>query len=290
MSALPILQEDNWKLRELINKVDDLAVLPHVVFKVLELSGSSDTAAAAMERAITVDPGFSSKVLVLANSASYALPKKVTSIKEAILFLGFKSVRYLAMTVGVFDLFVGKTDKESLRRRTWWRQSVDTAVCCRWLATEKKCAPPDEAYTSGLLHLIGKTLLDRFGQGDYDDVTNLVDGGMDELEAERKVYGCNHVEVAMTAARKWHFPEALVSGLDYLDSPSDEDPFRFHRAVVALSSHIAALALMGRSADDSEAMASLPAWARNSLGVSEDHVPSMIERGTAAIASSRPQV
>ena len=138
MSALPVANDE--RLNDILRKVNDLAVLPHVVFKVLEISGSSEAPASHMERAIVVDPGFSAKVLSLANSAGMGLPRKVNSIREAIAFLGFRQMRSLAMTVGVFDLFVGKTDKESLRRRAWWRHSIDTAVCCRWLATQSRKA------------------------------------------------------------------------------------------------------------------------------------------------------
>jgi HD-like signal output (HDOD) protein len=260
------------------------------VFKVLELSGSTDTAASEIEQAITVDPGFSSKVLVLANSASYALPKKVTSIREAIMFLGFKAVRYLAMTVGVFDLFVGKTDKESLRRRTWWRHSVDAAVCCRWLAAQTKLAPPDEAYTCGLLHMIGRTLLDRFGDGDYDAATQLIEAGESDLRAEERVYGCNHVEVVVMAAHKWHFPESLISGVNYLTEPEPDDPHRFHRAITCLGSAIASYALTGRKDSEDTSFEEVPDWAISLLNLERSELPSVIERATSSIAENRPQV
>ena len=118
------LQFESPDLNALMARMRDLAVLPHVVYKVLEISGNSDSSTAEVERTIVVDPGFSSKLLTVANSAYYALPRKVTSIREAILFLGFKSIRQIAMTVGVYDMFIGKTDAESMRRRTWWWASI----------------------------------------------------------------------------------------------------------------------------------------------------------------------
>src|SRR5688572_2309354 len=102
MSALPH-SEANHALDQIMSKVDGMAVLPHVVFKVLEITGDCDSPAVEMEKAINIDPGFSTKILTLANSAYFGLPKRVTSIKEALMFLGFKSIRNLAMTVGAFD-------------------------------------------------------------------------------------------------------------------------------------------------------------------------------------------
>ena len=135
MSA-PFLSEPNRSIDKLIQRIDEIAVLPHVVYKVLEQSASTDTAASELERTIVVDPGFSTRLLTLANSAFYGLPKKVTSIRDAVTFLGYKQIRQLAMTVGFFDMFVGKNDRESLRRRAGLRLSIDTVICCRLLAGE----------------------------------------------------------------------------------------------------------------------------------------------------------
>src|SRR5688572_28471606 len=167
MSAVPASNESP-ALDKLLARINEMPVLPHVVFKVMEITGGSEFPAVELENAIVADPGFSSKLITLANSAYYGLPRKVTSVKEAIGFLGFKAIRQLAMTVGVFDMFIGKNDKESLRRRSWWRHSVDTAVCARYLATRTRALPADEAYSAGLFHIMGKNLLDRFGEASYE--------------------------------------------------------------------------------------------------------------------------
>ncbi|HXH59835.1 MAG TPA: HDOD domain-containing protein, partial [Fimbriimonadaceae bacterium] len=127
MSALPAGQ-GNEAVEIVLASTKEVAVLPQVVYKIMEMTSSTDSSAAMLERAIIIDPGFSTKILTQANSAYYALPRKVTSIKEAVAFLGFRAVRQLAMAVGVFDLFLGKTDAESIRRRGWWRHSLDTAL------------------------------------------------------------------------------------------------------------------------------------------------------------------
>ncbi len=272
-------------LKFIVAQVEELAVLPHVVFKVLELSGSTDNSTQEIERAISVDPGFSSKVLILVNSAAYALPKKVVSIREALMFLGYKSVRQLAMTVGVFDMFVGKNDSDSLRRRAWWRHSVDTAVCARWLAEETKKLSGDDAYTCGLLHCIGKTLLDRFGVADYKHVEEMITFGIKDFKAEEAVYGCNHMEVAAAAVKKWGLPPELVSGLDYAHACDETEPFRLQRACTALASHIATHAVEGSSGATDDDTCGLPLWALAIMGIPEDRAGNLVVGGTAAIAA-----
>jgi len=281
MSAVP--QSDHTTALEvLMAKVDNLAVLPHVVFKVLEVTGDCDSPANEMEKAITIDPGFSSKVLTLSNSAFFGLPKRVTSIKEALMFLGFKSVRNLAMTVGAFDMFVGKNDEESLRRRAWWRHSVDTEVCAKWLARVSPGLNADEAYTCGLLHYLGKTLLDRFGDGSYTDCSHLIESGVSVNEAEERIFGCNHVEVAVSATRKWGFPESLVQGLRYLEPPAEDEDFHKERACTALASTIATLARKGRVADE----LGIPSWCFSTLQLPDERAQTIVDEGIAEITAA----
>ncbi|HMS53979.1 MAG TPA: HDOD domain-containing protein [Fimbriimonadaceae bacterium] len=273
-------QEDMQGLRALLSKIQDLAVLPHVVFKVLEVTGSSDSPAVEIERAVLVDPGFSTKLLACANSAYYALPRKVTSVREAVMFLGFKTIRQMAMTVGVFDLFIGKGDKDSLRRRDWWRHSVDTAVAAKAIAAVTKRAGPDDAYTCGLLHYIGKSLLDRYLDGNYDAVDLVIQSGLSELDAERQVFGIGHTEASLAAAMKWGFPKILTGGLSYMSPPEADDESGPYRACVAMASTIARQAVNPAIAPE------VPEWTLSVLGVGSGEMPTITKQAMEAIASA----
>lgn len=285
MSAAPLKIGWNDRLEGILDRVNELAVLPHVVYKVLELSGSEDTSAVEIERTIQVDPGFSSRVLTLANSAYFGLPKKVSAIKDAIMFCGLKAVRELAMTVGVYDMFMGKQDRQSLRRRGWWRHSLDTAICGKWLAAKTRVLAPEEAYTGGLLHLIGKSLLDRFADCSYDEAEVLIAGGMRDYEAEQQVFGTNHVAVALAASEKWGFPPALTEGLNYINQPTPEDLFQAHRACTAVSSPIALFAINGKLSGQTGSL-SLPLWATKVLGVPDECHLELISGAITAIGSA----
>jgi len=105
-------------LRESMN---ELPVLPHVIFAILEPAGQESLSLTKLEQIVSVDPGFAAKVLVLANSGLFGLEVSKASVHGAIDVLGYRSVRTLAMTAGAFEMFAGKNDPESLRRRRWWR-------------------------------------------------------------------------------------------------------------------------------------------------------------------------
>jgi putative nucleotidyltransferase with HDIG domain len=250
-------------VKKVLSNVGEIAVMPQVVYKIIELTGDTMTAAQEIESAIAIDPGFTSKVLMLVNSAFYALPRKMTSIREAVTFLGYKTVRQLAMTVGVFDMFVGKADAGSLRRRTWWRHSIDTAIGAQAIAQSIGIVNPDEAYSCGLLHDVGKMLLERYGQGDYADVEHFVTNGFTVLEAEVKVYGCDHAQVGAAAATQWGFPSMLSDCIAHHHQPKEVE-HKHHLAIVALANEIAHLILIGRG-DNAE----LCPWACNWLNIDQ---------------------
>lgn len=284
MSALPI-DTTSPAIAQVLAKVKDIAVLPQVVYRIIELTDGCDSSAKSMESAIVVDPGFSAKLLTKANSAYYGLPRKVTSIKDAIMFLGFKEVRQMAMQVGAFDLFVGKTDAESLRRRAWWRHSVDSAVCCKTIAEHARRGVAEEAYTSGLLHYIGKTILDRFAPERYAAIQMVVESGTSEVEAETQVYGCNHIDVGVAVGEHWGLPEVLVGGLAYAWEPEPNDPFADQIGIVALGDAIAKVVRQGLTVSDQEALGEvLPMWAVIRLQISLEKLVPLIDLCTAAIS------
>lgn len=270
-------------LEQILAQVKDLAVLPQVVFKIMESTANTDTSAIDLERNIQVDPGFSTKVLQMANSAYFALPRRITSIRDAVQFLGFKAVRQIAMSAGVFDLFVGKTDKESLRRRAWWRHSLDSANCAKWIAGHYHSLNAEEAYTAGLLHLIGKTIMDRFDSERYNVVLAGMEQGIPELFAESHFFGCNHSEVAYRICLQWGLPEELCEAVGYAEAPQNVDGATT-KACVAVGHVIADLATHGRP-EGTDLNSLFPVWATSSLGMTE-HISDWVDTGIAAIAAA----
>ncbi|MCG9894806.1 MAG: HDOD domain-containing protein, partial [Fimbriimonadaceae bacterium] len=274
----------NPQLAKVLSQARNLAVMPQVVFQIMELTGSDASSAAALEKVIQVDPGFSARILAQANSAHFALPRRVTSIRDALLFVGFRSVRELAMTVGVYDMFLGRNDRGSLRRRTWWRHSLDSAVCAKALAQHLGCCPPEEAYTGALLHLIGKTLLDRSEAGGYGKVDLLTAKGYPDCLAERAVFGVDHEEVSSAACRDWGFPEQLLQGVEYLHRPDPEHEAAPHRCLTAISNRIASLVMEQSRADDESGM--WPDWCLEALGLSQDDRAGLTDRGLQAVSQA----
>ncbi len=281
-------QTQKPNLDQIMSRVGEIAAMPQVVYKIIELTGTTATAAHAIEEAISIDPGFSSKVLILANSAFYALPRRVTSIREAATFMGYKTIRQLAMTVGVFDMFVGKTDAGSMRRRTWWRHSVDTAVCAKTIGDEVPTVEPEDAYTCGLLHDVGKSLLDRYAEGNYERVEQFISAGVDTLIAERTVFGCTHAELGGAAASQWNLPAMIVEGVEQHHGPAT-GAFKEHVAITCLASEIAHEIVSGTkretdNAENKEIEHVFSPWATDILKFDQQKVEKVFQHCKLAIS------
>ncbi|MBS1723018.1 MAG: HDOD domain-containing protein [Armatimonadetes bacterium] len=268
---------------KVLEQVGALAILPQVACKILEETESEDIAVRQLEQTISVDPALSARVLAQANSAYFGLPKRVSSIREAVMFLGFKGVRQMVMTIGLFDLFLGKNDQDSLRRRKWWRHSLNTAVFCKAVAAKVENIDIDQAFTCGLLHILGKTFLDRFSVESYTKVQCVVEQGAPDILAERAVFGCDHIVVTKTAARNWGFPEVLIEGLDYFNPCHEHTPEHALRGCTAMGTKVVNLLEMG-VASAAIGAEQLPGWILDAMNLPDNEVRAVVAAGSEAIS------
>ncbi len=243
-----------------MSRIKELAVLPQVVHQIINLTNNPNASARDLERLISIDQGMSTRVLNTVNSAYYGMSRKIGSIRDAVVLLGFKTVRHLAMTASVFDLFIGKTDRQNLRRGKWWRHAIDTALCCRLIASQTPDLCPDEAYTLGLLHDIGKPLLDRYGGESYEQVEDLIAQGLSELEAERQVYQCDHAEVGYLASLHWGFPEKLAYAIGDHHEDHPEKVMEPHLTALVILGNTLAHWLRTPQHDEDAFLFELPDW------------------------------
>jgi len=278
MTAFP---QPEGTVERIVGKVKEIAVLPQVVYKVIEITGNQAASPKDIEAAVEVDPGFCARILRVVNSAYYALPRQVSSIREAVLLLGFRALRELAMTIGAFDLFMGKTDRGSMRRRVWWRHSLDVALAARALARVFPDMNAEEAHAAALLHDIGKPMLDRHISGGYDQAEMLISAGMPTLEAERRTMGAHHCEVGVAVAKLWRFPPTLVEAIGCHHVPGPDMDYPRLCALVALCDAFSHCKMAG-----SEPVEAVPEWAQVALGVDSDQALAAYEVCCKAIDDS----
>lgn len=199
--------------RDIIDKIGDLPSLPTVAARInMEIEDEALTAK-TLGVILSEDPSLVSRVLRLANSAFYGMPRQIASIERAVMILGFDTVKNIALSVSVFSFFKqGKST--TIDVNGLWNHSLGTAVCARVLMSRINGKLAEQAFLLGIVHDIGKTVLISQSLREMEEVRELVCEGKTPLgEAEAKVFGFTHQVIGALLLKEWKFPESIVTGV-----------------------------------------------------------------------------
>ena len=203
-------------LDELIEEITELPTLPQVATRLMDLLDDPNTEAPEINRVMARDPALAGKILKLVNSAYYGLANKVSSLNQAIVILGFKTVKSVALSASVMGLFKGPSQQGRFDRRRFWEHSIACACVGRLVARKQKSFDPETAFSAGLLHDIGKLVVQHYFPAQADAVVEYAEEhGCSYIEAERAVYETTHAEIGHWLAAKWGLPRELVGAIGY---------------------------------------------------------------------------
>ncbi|MEZ5063893.1 MAG: HDOD domain-containing protein [bacterium] len=258
------------KLRRIFGRnINELPTLPHVVSQILEKTRDQDASLTEVVSIISTDQALVSTLLKLVNSAFYGFSRRITTLKQAITLLGFRSVRNVVVNCGVVGIFRKRTFNNHYRFRLW-DHSVACAVAARTLAEMKGFKAKEEAFTAGLLHDIGKVVIDQYAPKDSAAIMRKVEAGADPREAETEVLGVDHTQVGGWIAERWHLPKTLCWVIEYHHAPDSPDLPGGHD-LVKLIATANSLASIKRTDDRTALAASIEEFAAgpaNLLGLS----------------------
>ncbi len=209
------------KLQQLVQAVRDLPALPEVVVRVMRLAEDPRTDAQSIARVIATDQAMAARVLKLANSAFYGLPRRVSTLSEAVVILGFRTIKNLAIAASTFELLNREVAGYWLQRGELWRHSLACAIGAQLIARRVRLPVSEEAFVAGLLHDIGKVAINLFVREQFDQIMErALQDRIPFVEAEQAVLGFNHAMAGGLIAEKWNLPPLLVSVIKYHHQPS----------------------------------------------------------------------
>ncbi|MDD3270093.1 MAG: HDOD domain-containing protein [Syntrophomonadaceae bacterium] len=208
-------------LDSIIKTVNDLPSLPHLVVKIMQLTDNPHVTARDINEVLSQDQGLVAKVLRMANSAYYGFSRHISTVTDAVICLGFKTVRSIVMAASVNDLLNRELKGYGLNKGYLWKHSQDTAAAARLIAMQN-CPDVDceVAYTAALLHDIGKIILDAPMRDLYAEVLSTASqNNISFYDAETKVLGFNHALAGSRVVERWNLPAELVESIAFHHTP-----------------------------------------------------------------------
>ncbi len=235
-------------IRQWIETAKDLPVLSNSIAGILSLTEEDGSDASQIAEVIKRDVSLSASILRIVNSSAFGLLKKITSIDQAVVILGFNSIRNIALGIGVLNLF--PTDEQDFLAKTWQR-SLATAIAARDLCRFKGSKNREVAFTGGLLHDIGLIAIYRF---DPEKAVGLLRAaeinGRTPLQEEERIAGLDHVEAGRLLAEHWELPEEIVYAvMNHHDEPQSDlcsSTYGMLAQVVYLASMVGDIFYFGR--------------------------------------------
>lgn len=206
---------------DVARNIRDLPALPIIVLELLSSFDEPDVDIGRLAEAISHDQALAARTLRVANSSAYGLASKVKSISQAIMVLGFDSVRSLVAAGAIVQVFPGAGAQRDLA--PFWRHSMATAVCSRNVARHTRIHP-EQAFLAGLLHDIGRLVLaTRFPHQYAAALAWRAANDCWQVDAEQQVLGMNHQQVGLMLAEAWQFPPLIQRAIGYHHAPAVDD-------------------------------------------------------------------
>ncbi len=233
----------------------DLPSMPATLARIIQVTNSPNSTSEQLADVVKFDQSLSTKVLRLANSAFLGRRIKAETITEAVVTLGFTSVRNLAASASVVDVLFPRRMFNGFSWRDMWTHSVTCAVSSEAIYSAMGYHSSNEsAFIAGLLHDVGKLIIARALPQRFLQVVEAVrDYNFEMTRAENNILSTTHCKVGGDLALQWDFPDMLSAAIAHHHSPEDalehEDLARAVYAANMLSKRLSRNYITGLAVD-----------------------------------------
>lgn len=209
------------KVEAIIESVDSLRPMPGNVARLLKEVDKPEISIRALAGLISLDQALAAMVLQMSNSAALGYSRTCSTLYEAIMHIGLGRLKTILRASTATDMMKRSLSGYRLGEGELWHHSLVTAVTSEWLAQALRYPSSEEAYVSGLLHDMGKLLLDQFVLNNYNMIIHYVQQYRLPLwQVEEKLIGIDHARVGGLMAEHWNFPVPLVDAIRFHHTPS----------------------------------------------------------------------
>lgn len=198
-------------IEKIIQTTGDLPTMPHVATIVMQKVADPSTTAKDLHETISQDQALAARILKIANSPFYGCARHVSRVTDAIMVMGFNAIRSLVMTSALGDFLKAY----GLIEKLLWEHSVGCAALSKKIAKAVRFSNAEGAFLSGLLHDVGKVVLNMKVPDKMREIVQEVyyNPGTTFAEIEQEMFGFDHAQVGQLLARKWRFTEEMEEAI-----------------------------------------------------------------------------
>ena len=255
------------QLSDVLENLTEMPSLPTVVARLTRLIADPKTTASDINVALSSDPGLVTKILKLVNSSYYGFSRRITTITNAVVILGFNQVRNLALSAFIFDKFAGAGKDSGFDVNGFWKHSIGAAFAGAHIAKNMDPKLEEDAFICGLLHDLGKFIM---AQNAPLHITMVLDRAKKKdilfHTAEQECLGYDHAQLGAVVMERWNLPETLVDVVRYHHNPVAAPEKAVTLCCMTQMADIASRALLiGNGGDESIPLLTEEVWRRTRL-------------------------
>ena len=216
-----------------------LPVMPEVGLALIATLDDDDAPASKIQGLIAQDPVLTAKLLALANSAAFGLPRKVASLDTAMSLVGLSKLRTLALSACLHNAF---SVPEGIDSTTFWRYSLDCAGYAQWLCgglDDNLDVDHQKAWLAGLMLRLGELIIGQAVPEVMAQIEARPSQPGERWEREKALAGFDEGEVTAALAHRWNFPSDVVHALLFASNPLVEKPLTPLAGVLHLAGWLA---------------------------------------------------
>jgi two-component system, cell cycle response regulator len=206
-------------LKDMSQKTGKLPTLPGVAIRILQAMRRETPSIREISEIIASDAPLSAKVLQIVNSSFYGLPNQITSVHQAMMYLGLNAVKNLALSFSLINNFSSK-NKIAFDHVQFWKDSLIGAVAAKLITEKANRQHGENAFFLGLLQNIGMLIMAQSMPKEYAEV--LARAGSDAsplYDLESALLKFNHMEMGEYVTRAWGLPPAFSAPIGAHHAP-----------------------------------------------------------------------
>lgn len=206
--------------RRMVAKIDDLPTIPIVATQVLQLLDDPDVNVDKVADLMLTDQIMTARVMKMVNSPIYRPSHEITSLKRALVYLGIRHIKEIALTSSFISAFEDKGGVIDLS--TFWAHAFGVGMVSKIIAEKLRYPDTEKAYLAGIIHDIGEVVLSYYHADAFSKIlTTIRERPLRLIDLEQEVFQTTHSEIGYCIAEKWNFPEAYREVILYHHTPRE---------------------------------------------------------------------